>query len=73
MNEDNLIGGVMGKMWLDILGVVLNSVDTDYDVFSGGLNAAKASYEEKRKIFRRITIILFIICAGSIAAKYFVF
>ncbi len=63
----------MNKMWLDIAGAVLDTVDTDCDVFSGGLNAAKSSYEEKRKIFRRITIILFIICAGSIAAKYFLF
>ena len=63
----------MSKMWLDIAGTVLDTVDTDCDIFSGGLNAAKSNYKEKRKVFRVITIILFIICAGSIAAKCFLF
>ena len=32
----------MSNTWLDIAGAVLDSVDTDYDVISGGLNAAKS-------------------------------
>lgn len=63
----------MSKMWMDIAGMVLNSVDTDYDVFSGGLNAAKSSYQEKKKILHRITFVLFTICVVSIAVNYFLF
>ena len=37
----------MSNMWLDIAGTVLDTVDTDCDIFSGGLNAAKSNYEEK--------------------------
>ena len=36
----------MSNTWLDIAGAVLDSVDTDYDVISGGLNAAKSKYQE---------------------------
>ena len=35
----------MSNMWLDIAGTVLDTVDTDCDIFSGGLNAAKSNYE----------------------------
>lgn len=63
----------MSKMWMDIAGMVLNSVDTDHDVFSGGLNVAKSSYREKKRILHRITFVLFVICVVSIAVKYFLF
>ena len=51
----------MSNTWLDIAGAVLDSVDTDYDVISGGLNAAKSKYQEKKRIFHRITLVLFLI------------
>ena len=60
----------MNKTWLDIAGAVLDSVDTDCDIFSGGLNAAISTYKEKKKICRRVTLILFIICALSLGVKY---
>lgn len=41
----------MSNTWLDIAGAVLDSVDTDYDVISGGLNAAKSKYQEKNEFF----------------------
>lgn len=40
----------MNKTWLDIAGAVLDSVDTDCDIFSGGLNAAISTYEEEKKV-----------------------
>ena len=36
----------MNKTWLDIAGAVLDSVDTDCDIFSGGLNAAISTYAD---------------------------
>ncbi len=62
----------MSNTWLDIAGAVLDSVDTDYDVISGGLNAAKSKYQEKKRIFHRITLVLFLICAASLVVKFFV-
>ena len=58
----------MNKTWLNIAGAVLDSVDSDCDIFSGGLNAAISTYEEK-KICRRVTLVLFIICALSLVVK----
>lgn len=59
----------MNKTWLNIAGAVLDSVDSDCDIFSGGLNAAISTYEEEKKICRRVTLILFIICALSLVVK----
>ena len=59
----------MNKTWLNIAGAVLNSVDSDCDIFSGGLNAAISTYEEEKKICRRVTLVLFIICALSLVVK----
>jgi len=61
----------MNKTWLDIAGAVLDSVDTDCDIFSGGLNAAISTYEEEKKVCRVITLILFILCALSLVVKYY--
>ena len=59
----------MNKTWLNIAGAVLDSVDSDCDIFSGGLNAAISTYEEENKICRRVTLVLFIICALSLVVK----
>ena len=59
----------MNKTWLNIAGAVLDSVDSDCDIFSGGLNAAISTYEEEKKICRRVTLVLFIICAISLVVK----
>ena len=59
----------MNKTWLNIAGAVLESVDSDCDIFSGGLNAAISTYEEEKKICRRVTLVLFIICALSLVVK----
>ena len=59
----------MNKTWLNIAGAVLDSVDSDCDIFSGGLNAAISTYEEEKKICRRVTLVLFIICALSLVVK----
>lgn len=59
----------MNKTWLNIAGAVLDSVDSDCDIFSGGLNGAISTYEEEKKICRRVTLVLFIICALSLVVK----
>ena len=59
----------MNKTWLNIAGAVLDSVDSDCDIFSGGLNAAISTEEEEKKICRRVTLVLFIICALSLVVK----
>ena len=63
----------MNKTWLNIAGAVLDSVDSDCDIFSGGLNAAISTYEEEKKICRRVTLVLFIICALSLVVKQCLF
>ena len=59
----------MNKTWLNIAGAVLDSVDSDCDIFSGGLNAAISTYEEEKKICRMVTLVLFIICVLSLVVK----
>ena len=43
------------------------------DVYTKGVETAKEDYIEWRSLFRKITVVLLIICTGVVLIKYFIF
>ncbi len=43
------------------------------DIYTKGVETAKEEYFEWRSLFRKITVVLLIICTGVVLIKYFIF
>lgn len=63
----------MSKWWLEVATSVLDSVDSDTDIFTGGLRAAQKGYYEVKQVLHRITFVIMLICLICILGKYFLF